>query len=213
MSITLAIVIITAVISFTAFSNQKIQEDLIFYPPAVDRRRQWYRFITSGFIHANFFHLFFNMWALYSFGTMVEDALNQIFGPAGRIYYLLLYISALVVSLLPTYFNNRDNYHYRSLGASGAVSAVVFAGILFFPLNEIGIFPLPFGIPGFIFGALYLIISSYLSRRGMDNINHSAHLWGSVYGFIYVIAICALFSSYPPIQAFIQQVQSYHFGK
>lgn len=211
MSVTLAIIIFTAIVSFTAFSNEKIKEDLIFYPPAIDKRNQWYRFITCGLIHADFLHLLFNMWALYSFGQIVETFFGapELFGSAGKAFYVILYVGALVASLLPTYFKNRDNYYYRSLGASGAVSAIVFAGILLYPLGKITMFPIPFPLPAFIFGVLYLGVSAYLSRRGSDNINHSAHFWGAIFGIAFVIVTCNVFTHYLPLQTFIDSVKSY----
>ena len=146
-SITLIIIIVTSLVSISAFSNQKIVNDLIFYPPAVNRG-QWYRFFTCGFIHADVGHLIFNMFALYIFGagqfnSGVEYEFVAIFGEKGKWFYLLMYLLALVASLLPTYSKNKDNYHYRSLGASGAVSAVVFAKILFEPIRGIGLFFIP----------------------------------------------------------------------
>lgn len=212
MSITLAIIILTAIISFTAFSNRKIEDDLIFYPPYIDRKHQWYRFITAGLIHADIFHLLFNMWALYGFGRIVEYYFMDIFPGTGRVYFLVMYVVALVVSLLPTYFNNRDNYYYKSLGASGAVSAVVFAGIFFYPLGQIGLLFLPVKLPGFIFGPIYLGITAYLARRGTDNINHSAHFWGALFGIVYVIVVCSLFSHFAPVQSFLEQVRNYFSG-
>src|SRR5690606_32363297 len=130
--------IITAIISFTAFGNQKVMNDLIFYPPAVTYQRQYYRFISCGFIHADIAHLAFNMISFYLFGGFVEAKFIHIFGQTGKLLYLALYLLALVVSLLPTYFRNKDNPHYRSLGASGAVSAVVFAGLMVAPYVKVG---------------------------------------------------------------------------
>src|SRR5204863_964117 len=124
-SITLIIIIATSIISFIAFSNHKLLDQFIFYPPAV-RRGQVYRFFSCGLIHADWGHLIFNMLALYLFGQKLEGYFTQVFGEKGKIFYLVLYITALAVSVLPTYFKNRNNYNYRSLGASGAVSAVVF---------------------------------------------------------------------------------------
>ncbi|MGF7231548.1 rhomboid family intramembrane serine protease [Arachidicoccus sp.] len=210
-SITLLIVIVTCVVSFVAFSNQKYIDDLIFYPPAISRRKQWYRFFSCGLIHADFAHLAFNMYAFYTFGEYVEDAFNNIFGPtSGRILYLLLYVSALMVCLLPTYFKNKDNYAYKSLGASGAVSAVVFASILLMPTSEIGLIFVPFlRLPSFIFGAIYLIITAWLDRRGSGRINHSAHLYGSLYGIVFLIVACKLLSHYPVVDEFVFFVRSY----
>src|SRR5688572_22108824 len=152
LSITLIIVIITTVVSIGAFNNHKTMEDLIFYPPAISKRNQWYRFFSCGLIHADWGHLIFNMLALFLFGKNVESYFAQAFGSIGKILYLFMYITALAVSVLPTYSRHRNDYHYRSLGASGAVSAVIFASILFNPLTGIGLFFIPIYVAGFIFG-------------------------------------------------------------
>ncbi|SKA10831.1 rhomboid family intramembrane serine protease [Sediminibacterium ginsengisoli] len=209
-TITIAIIILTCVISFTAFSNEKVTDDLIFYPPAVTNRNQWYRFITCGFIHADFMHLFFNMYSFYLFGKLLERVFNDpvLFGEQGKIFFILLYISALFVCLLPTYLKHKNDYHYRSLGASGAVSAVIFAGIFLFPTIGMGIFPIPFSIPGFVFGPLYLILSAYLAKKGRGNINHSAHIWGAVWGVVFV-AVASMFTGFNAIGNFINSIQDY----
>jgi membrane associated rhomboid family serine protease len=187
MSITLVIIIITAIISISGFSNSNVIDKLIFYPPAVTNENQWYRFITCGFIHADYGHLIFNMLSLYFFGRYVESNMIDIFGESGTMLYIILYLSALVVSLLPTYFKNKNNYYYRSLGASGAVSAVIFAGLMIAPETEVYIFFIPIPIPGFIFAPLYLLISAMMDRKGGSNINHSAHIWGAIYGLVFII--------------------------
>jgi membrane associated rhomboid family serine protease len=207
-SMTLIIIITTAIVSFTAFSNEKVMNDLIFYPPAVTVNKQYYRFITCGFIHADIMHLAFNMLSLYFFSD-VETIFTIIFGDAGRLLFLSMYLLALIVCLLPTYFKNKTNYHYRSLGASGAVSAVVFAGIMLAPTAKMGLFFIPPIIPGFIFGPLYLIISAYLDRKGGDNINHSAHLWGALFGVAFLIVAGALSERYNAIEMFVNGVRSY----
>ncbi len=211
MSITLAILIVTCIISIVAFRNQQLLDDLIFYPPAVTERKQYYRFFTCGFIHANVPHLAFNMYSFWIFGEYVEILFMTIFGPVGRWYYLLMYISALAVCLLPTYAQNKDNYHYRSLGASGAVSAVIFAFIFLNPLQGIGLIFLPreLMIPGFIFGFLYLAISSYLDKKGGGNINHSAHIWGALYGIAFLIITAYFFSGTNLLNNFLLSVKSY----
>lgn len=209
LSITLIIIIVTTLVSLGGFSNEKIKDDLIFYPPAVTHQKQWWRFITCGFIHADFGHLILNMYALYIFGRNVEKAFIGIFGKNGNLIYLLMYMSALIVCLLPTYRKHRDDYYYKSLGASGAVSAVVFCFILLFPLQKLGLVFFPVMIPGFIFGTLYLIVSSILERRSRDNINHSAHIWGAVYGIVFLIAASNFFSGYPVLQNFIESVRGW----
>jgi membrane associated rhomboid family serine protease len=184
----IGIIILTVIVSISAFSNKKVMDDLIFYPPAV-QRGQWYRFFTCGLIHADFFHLAFNMYALYLFGGVVEYRFYENFPGFGKWLYLLLYVASLFFCLLPTYNKNKNNHYYRSLGASGAVSAVIFAGILFDPTRKMGVIFLPFYLPGFIFGPLYLLISSYLDKRGGGNINHSAHIWGALFGVAFVVIV------------------------
>ncbi len=208
-TITLSIVLLTAVISFTAFSNEKVMDDLIFYPPAITNRNQWYRFITCGFIHADIMHLAFNMYSFYLFGDMVEKAFGILFGESGKIIYVLLYVSALIVSVLPTYINHQNDYHYRSLGASGAVSAIIFAGIFLYPTMGMGIFPIPFHIPGFVFGPLFLGISYYLANKGQGNINHSAHIWGAIYGIVFLIITSTFLSKFNLIENFYNEVINY----
>lgn len=209
LSMTVIIIIITVLISISAFNSQKIMNDLIFYPPAVSRNRQYYRFISCGFIHADVAHLAFNMISLYLFGRFVEEQFSDIFGNSGRILYLAMYLLALIASILPTYFKNKDNYHYRSLGASGAVSAVVFAGLMIAPYVKVGFFIIPPVIPGFVFGPLYLIISAYLDRKGGDNINHSAHIWGALFGIAFLIVVGYASGEYDAIDQFINGVRFY----
>lgn len=208
-SITILILIITCVISFTAFSNQKVLDDLIFYPPAISNRNQWYRFVTNGFIHADIAHLAFNMLSFYLFGEYVEKFFNALLQEKGRAMFLAMYLTGLIVCLIPTYLQNRNNYHYRSLGASGAVSAVVFAGIFLEPTIKIGLFILPLIIPGFVFGPLYLALSVYMAKRSGDNVNHSAHFWGAVWGVVFVIVSFSFLTDFNPITNFINEVSSY----
>ena len=208
LSITLVIIIITVLVSLGGFSNQKLIDDLIFYPPAVSKQRQWYRFFSCGLIHADFSHLLFNMLSLYFFGPAVERAFSYFYMEGGRWIYLLLYTSALLVSLLPTYYKNIENYHYRSLGASGAVSAIIFAGLLLSPGSEVYIFFIPIPIPGFIFAPLYLILSAWMDRKGTGNINHSAHIWGAVYGLAFTLLVGYL-SGVNVIESVIEEIRMY----
>lgn len=214
MTITLIIIIITVLISVTAFSNEKVYDDLIFYPPAVTYKKQWYRFITCGFIHADIAHLAFNMYSFYLFGKNVEDSFMLLFHEKGKLMYLLLYVTSLFVCLLPTYSKHKDDAGYRSLGASGAVSAVIFAYIMLNPLQKLGIIFLPeqFGLPGFVFGILYLVVSSYLDKRGGGGINHSAHIWGALYGIAFLIFTSYVFTDYRVIDMLIQKVQYFING-
>ena len=211
-SITLIIIIATSIISFIAFSNHKLMDQFIFYPPAV-RRGQIYRFFSCGLIHADFGHLIFNMISLYLFGEAVESKFMEAFGPLGKLVYLGMYVLALAVSVIPTYINNKDNYHYRSLGASGAVSAVIFAGILFFPLAKLGLFFIPIYVAGFIFGILYLLVSGWLDKRGGGNINHSAHIFGALFGIGFTIIACQTFSDYPVLTDFVYAIKNVELGQ
>ncbi len=186
MSITLVIIIITALLSLTAFYKQGEMEKMLFWPAMIRERKQYYRFLTSGFIHADWMHLIFNMITLYYFGRIVEQVfrINLGFG-----YYIALYLLAMIAADVPTYFKYKDNYQYRALGASGAVSGVLFASILYAPWAKIYILFIPIGIPAFIFGALYLIFCVYMNKRGGDNINHNAHFWGAVFGIVFTIVV------------------------
>ncbi len=204
--------------------------DLIFYPPSVNRG-QYYRFFSCGLLHADWGHLIFNMLSLYLFGIGrvetevgpvnigVEYNFISIFGEKGKFMYLGMYVLALAASLMPTYFKNRHNYHYRSLGASGAVSAVIFAGILLNPMMGMGLFFIPIYVAGFLFGAIYLIVSSWLEKRGGDNINHSAHIFGAIFGIVVTAVLCMTIGDYPVLELFVEQIKHanpgdfIHFGR
>jgi membrane associated rhomboid family serine protease len=149
---------------------------------------------------------------LFLFGRYVEAGFNELFGDTGKWFYLIMYVSALMISLLPTFSRNKDNYQYRSLGASGAVSAVTFAGLMLAPTIGIYMYFIPIPIPGFIFAPLYLIISAYMGKRGRDNINHSAHIWGAIYGLAFVIIACRTID-YPIVQQTIDEIKYYISSK
>lgn len=209
LTITLAIIVITTLISLGGFYNDKIKSDLIFYPPAITERNQWYRFITCGLIHANTPHLFFNMYALYMFGNPVESEFTDLFGNLGKLLYIIMYLTALVACLLPTYFKHKHNAYYSSLGASGAISAVVFAFMFLNPTVKMSLIFLPIPLPAFVFGLLYLVITSYLARRGGSGINHSAHLWGSLYGIFFLIITGFTIAHINLLTYFLSQVTGY----
>jgi membrane associated rhomboid family serine protease len=175
-SLTLAIILITCGISLFALSNPVILGNLIMNPYITNRRNQYYRFITSGFVHANYLHLGFNMLSLYFFGDIIEIWL-------GGFRFILLYIAAIVISDIPTYLKHKDNPGYNSLGASGGVSAIIFASILLHPMNWIIVYFIP--VPAFLFGFIYLFYSYYMDRRSNEQINHSAHFYGAVVGIVY----------------------------
>ena len=209
-TITLAIVVVTVLISIRGFGQQKVIDDLIFYPPVIDSQKQYFRFISHGFIHADVMHLAFNMFALYSFGAAVEDIFNLdcLFGSMGKLFFILLYFSSLVMASLPDYFKYKESYHFRSLGASGAVSAVIFSSIVLLPQIPIRIFFIPVDIPGYIFGLIYLALSAYLDKKGGGNINHGAHFWGALYGVAFTIFCVMMFGHIDLYENFTRQIQS-----
>jgi membrane associated rhomboid family serine protease len=176
----LIIIAITCVVSFFAFNDSNLMRRLILWPPAVERQKEYYRLITYGLIHADGQHLLFNMMTLFFFGRNMESFFSQELGPLG---FPIFYLGGLVVSILPTFLKNRNNPNYRSLGASGAVSAVLFAFILLQPWAKIIVFVVP--MPAILYAILYIVYSIYMDRRGIGNINHSAHLWGAAYGVIF----------------------------
>jgi membrane associated rhomboid family serine protease len=182
---TFAFIAVTALVSWLAFNNRKLADRLILWPPAIDRHKQYDRLLTYGFIHADFTHLLFNMLTLFFFGRFIEQAMGQLSGSA--LTYPAFYLSALVVSILPTYLNNRHNPNYLSLGASGAVSAVVFAFVLLQPWSLIFVFFVP--LPAVLYAVGYVAYSIWMDRRGGDRINHSAHLAGAAYGVLFMVAM------------------------
>ncbi|MDZ4795569.1 MAG: rhomboid family intramembrane serine protease [Bacteroidota bacterium] len=187
--ITLALIAINVIISLIAMNNADMLSKTIMWPYGVKRYNQFYRFITSGFIHNDYVHLFFNMFTLFFFGKAVEIYFS-LYGLGGNIAYIALYFLALVASDIPTYVKNRDNYNYQCLGASGAVSAIVFAAVVFDPWSSIYLYG-ALKISALVYAVLYIIYCVAMSRRGGDNINHDAHLWGSLFGLGFTIALVA----------------------
>jgi membrane associated rhomboid family serine protease len=182
--ITLLLIAATALVSWLAFNNARLMERLILWPPAIQRRHQYDRLVTHGFIHADFQHLLFNMITLYFFGRLIERFFSAYIGEVG---FLMFYLSALVVAILPTYLGHRNDAGYRSLGASGAVSAVLFAFILLQPWSMIYVFFLP--LPAIVYGVLYVGYSIWMDRQGRGNVNHSAHLWGAASGVLFTLLL------------------------
>ena len=188
--ITVIIIAITCIISILCFNGTLNGNKLIFNAYQVWHRKEWYRMLTSGIIHSGWGHLFFNMLTLYFFGRVVEQCFSAAFGGVlGAVLYVVLYVSALAISSLGDLVKYRDNWNYNALGASGAVSAVLFASILFAPKMGIYIYLIPIPVPGYIFAPLYLLYCWYMAKRNMDNIGHTAHFWGAVYGLLFPI-IC-----------------------
>ncbi|GAB2819686.1 rhomboid family intramembrane serine protease [Ferruginibacter profundus] len=177
--VTFSIIALTVVVSLVGFSNHDLKNKAIFYPYGMNAPSEYYRFLSHGLIHADFIHLFFNMFTLYSFGRFVEIELFN------KSEYVILYVTALAVASVYDFIKNRNNPSYAALGASGAVSAVLFSSIIFDPwAKNVALFDL-ISLPNIVFAVLYLWYCIYSSRRGGDNIGHNAHFSGSIYGFVF----------------------------
>lgn len=176
------IFVITILTSIMAFSNDNLYGNMVLHPYSVYRKQRVYTVITSGLIHNDWMHLFFNMLSYYFFAFNLEKVL-------GHWQFGLLYVASLILSDLPTVYKHRNDDWYHSLGASGAVSAVIFSFIMFSPLTKMLIMPIPIGIPAVLFGVLYLIYCNYASKHSRDNINHDAHMFGALSGLLITIIL------------------------
>ena len=191
---------ITVAISLLAWQKPAWLDAMTMSPYRIHKKQEYWRFLTSGFIHADFTHLFFNLFSFYFFGTQLEYIFSIIFPGYGGIIFIIFYLLAILAADLPTYFKQKNNPNYNSLGASGAVSAVIFAGILFFPTEKIYLFGF-FGIPGFIYAGLFTWYSVEMDKRSRDFVNHSAHLYGALFG---IVAMTLL---YPQVWiSFVEQI-------
>ncbi len=184
--LTSSILGITVLASMAAFGNRALFAELLFEPFVIKARGQWHRFITHAFIHANWPHLLVNMLVLWSFGQYVESALNQ-FTAAPALAFAVLYLGGIVFSALPGYKRHLHDPNYRAVGASGAVSAVLFAYVVMTPTNGIQFLFFPRPVPAWIFGALYLVYSWYMDKRNEDNVAHDAHFYGAVFGILFMV--------------------------
>lgn len=204
--ITYIIIASTVITSLYAFKNHSIFDKFIFHPPAVNRG-EWYRLFTYGLLHADTTHLIFNMFTLYFFGPEIEKNCKIALGmQTGSLMYVLLYITSLPISIFPTYLKNKNNATYHSLGASGAVSAIIFAYILINPMSFMGILFIPIWLPAFIFGILFVVISVYLDKKQSGRINHSAHMAGGVYGIVFITIAFLVLANINLVEAFISQI-------
>jgi membrane associated rhomboid family serine protease len=182
MSITLLIVLFTAGLSIYAWQKDGLLFKLVLNPYQVQKKKEYYRFITSGFVHADYIHLIFNMLSFLSFGFAIEHLYNQTYAAYGSILFLFLYLTGIIISDIPSYIKNRHNTRYNSLGASGGVSTIIFASVISYPLEGVGV--IIFVLPGFLFAVLYLFYCAYLAKNSDDNINHDAHMYGGLYGVV-----------------------------
>jgi membrane associated rhomboid family serine protease len=198
--ITYAILFLTVGFSLYAMNNPEIKYKYIFHPYSINHYNQHYRFLSHAFLHGDYIHLAFNMYALWMFGPIVEKGVLPILlGESGEpdkklgiVFYILLYTGAIYASSISEYFKNKNNTHYTSLGASGAVNALIFSYITCLPMSQLGFFFIP--MPAWVFGVLYLGISYYLSKRrtgnnSVDNIGHEAHFWGAIYGIVFTLIL------------------------
>ncbi|MCX6297360.1 MAG: rhomboid family intramembrane serine protease, partial [Bacteroidetes bacterium] len=166
-----------------------LKNKMMFNAYMIHERKEWYRFFSNGLIHADWMHLGFNMFSLYMFGVAVEGAYQEIFEAKGILFFILLYVGGLVMSSLYSYKKHKSNVYYNALGASGAVSAVIFAYIVIFPTARLGFMFIPVPIPAYLFGFIFLGIEYYLGKRGQDNIGHDAHIWGAIYGVVLTLIL------------------------
>lgn len=191
--ITILIVVLTVLISMKAFGDADFKYKMLLYPYKIKRENDFKRVLTHLFIHGDYMHLFFNMYVLFSFGSIMEMFFKKEFGVGlGSAHFFLLYfLGGLAASIWP-FTRNHDNPHYMSLGASGAVSAVVFASILWKPDDGIGLLFIPgLSIPSWVFGIVYLGFEYYMSRKNANTgIAHDAHFGGAVFGIAYVLLVC-----------------------
>ena len=182
------IVAITCLISFLLMNNQSGKSMLIFHPVTIKHNNQWYRFLTSGFIHADVWHLLVNMFVLWSFGKAVESGLYPLAMKSPVLTFLVLYFGGIVVASIPSYLRHKNDASYAALGASGGVAAVVFAAIVFAPWQNLYLYGI-IAIPQILAGVAYVAYSWYKDKNATDNIGHMAHLTGAAWGFVFTIAM------------------------
>ncbi|MGB1243418.1 MAG: rhomboid family intramembrane serine protease [Chitinophagales bacterium] len=184
--LTLFIIAVTGIVSYLAFNDPLLKQKLLFYPYDIEKNNNYFRFISSGFVHADWMHLLFNMWALYLFGGMVESRFQYLFQEMGLTLYLLLYFGGMIAASTFSYLQHKENPVYRALGASGAVSAVLFVAIVFDPWMTLIIFPIPLPMPAIFLGIAYLAYSYWAAKQGRDNIGHDAHFYGALFGVLFI---------------------------
>jgi len=202
LSITIVIIAITVLVSFASFNNEELNYKLPFSPYLAKHENEWWRVISHAFVHADHMHLFFNMYVLYNFGSLIESTLIVSYGDfSGGLYYVTLYLGGIIFATLPSLKKHADNQMYRSVGASGAVSAVLFAFIMVYPKVPLNLMFIPIDIPAYIMGALYLAFETYSNSNRNSNIAHDAHLAGAVFGILFMIVL-----NVDTLPRFIQQI-------
>lgn len=204
MSFTIIIIAATCLISYGAFNDPSLRAKLIFHPATVKQNGEFYRFLTHGFIHADFNHLLFNMWALYVFGNTVEFIFAEYIFPTaliGKIMYVVFYLASIVAASYVTFIRHQDDYGYSALGASGGVAAMMWPYVLFAPWNWF-IFP---PLPAILIGPLYIWYSHYMDKKGGGNVGHNAHLWGAIFGLVFYVVLL-VFRRPELLQLFLNQL-------
>lgn len=187
MSITIILVAVTCLVSYFSFQDRGLFDKLKHYPVVEAQNKEYYRFLSSGFVHGSMIHLLFNMYVLYTFGEQVEYKFDELFGSMGKILFIAMYLLTIIFADIPSFLKHRNNPSFASIGASGAVSGIVFIYILFSPWAGLTIFPLFFlSIPAFILGIAYLVYSSWASKNRQDGIDHSAHFYGALFGILFI---------------------------
>ena len=188
MQVTYILMAVIGLITYFAWERPEWQKRLMLNPYTVVHEKKYYQLITSGFVHNNGIHLLLNLFTLYFFGLAIEQIFYSYFGELGLVLYILLFITAVIVANIPTTIKHKNNYNYNSLGASGGVSALVMAFILFDPIRDLCLYAI-ICLPGYILGGLFIVYSIIMSKRNTDNINHDAHLFGDIYGVIFTLLL------------------------
>lgn len=204
--VTLIIIAVTVLTSIISMDNHTLKNKLMFNAYMIHKRKEWYRFFSNGLIHGDWMHLAFNMFSLYIFGGNVEHMFrnSDVFGIKGTLFYILLYVGGLAMSSMYSYEKHKNDIYYNALGASGAVSAVIFAFIILAPTQKLMLLILPIPIPAYLFGLIFLGVEYYLAKRGHGNIGHDAHFWGAVYGIIFTLILKPSL-----LQSFIEQISGH----
>lgn len=192
---TYLIIAITVLLSFYAFKNNAVFYKMQFNAYHIFHNKRYEKMLGHLFIHADWGHLFVNMFSFYFFGRIIEYEFSNHFGALGSVHYILFYLGAGVVSSIPSLLKYKDNINYNAVGASGAVSAIIYAFIILHPFEMIYVFFVP--MPAIIYGFVFLGYSYYMAKKNVDNIGHDAHFWGAVFGIAYpLLFISGSFSSF-----------------
>ncbi len=188
MEATFVIMIVIGLVTYFAWQRPDLHRRLMLNPYDTVQHKQYYRLITSGFVHNNSMHLFLNLLTLYFFGLAIEQIFEAYFDEMGLVLYVMLFLTAIVIANIPTTLKYRNDPNYNSLGASGGVSALVLTFILFDPLRDLCLY-FAFCLPGYALGGLFIAYSIFMSRRNKDNVNHDAHLYGALYGLVFTLIL------------------------